>query len=145
MFTYIHLSLASYLSQIFKFCLFLHDVSIFWLEHLYILPKLQRSALKDHVLCRKTFIYSWNSSEKLSLMYEDSFPFPFLCNLKYIRVSILSIIAWKATESSWSPYSLFLDTPCFLKLCFQAIFPFLMTMDISTALDYWKSKIFQAQ
>ena len=46
-------------------------------------PKHHRLALKVHVLWCKTGIYSWNLSEKVSLMYEDSFPISLLCNLKY--------------------------------------------------------------
>ena len=65
--------------------LFLHRVSIFCLESLYILPKLQRPALKVHVLC-KTSIYSWSISEKVSLMHENSFPIDFYCNLKYMSL-----------------------------------------------------------
>ena len=76
--------------------LFLHDVSIFWLEHLYILSKLQIPALKVHVLWCRTLIYRWKLSEKVSLMFEDSFPIPLLCSLKYISL-YLSIIAWEAS------------------------------------------------
>ena len=46
--------------------LFLHHVSIFWLEHLYILNKIQRPALKVNVLWCKTGIHSWNFSEKVT-------------------------------------------------------------------------------
>ena len=54
---YIHLSLASFF-VVFKhkslsfvnLSLFLHDVPIFWLEHLYISPKHPRPALKVHIL-----------------------------------------------------------------------------------------------
>ena len=96
-----HLSLAC-LSVLFKSLsfvnlrLFLHDVSIFWLEHLYILSKLQIPALKVHVLWCRTLIYRWKLSEKVSLMFEDSFPIPLLCSLKYISL-YLSIIAWEAS------------------------------------------------
>ena len=91
--TYIHLSLAS-LSVLFKheslsfvnLSLYLYDVLIFWSEHLYILSKLQRPALKVRILWCKAGIYSWNLSEKVSQMYEDSFSIPFLCNLKYISL-----------------------------------------------------------
>ena len=64
--------------------MFLHHVAIFWLERLYILPKFQRPTLNVHVLLCKTGIYSWILSEKVSLMYENSFSIPVLCNLKYI-------------------------------------------------------------
>ena len=50
------------------------------LLHLYILSKLKRTALKVHVLWCKTDIYSWNYSEKVSLMDEDSFSIPHLGN-----------------------------------------------------------------
>ena len=69
--------------------LFLRRVSIFWLESLYIFPKLQRPALKVHILC-KTSIYSWSISEKVSLMHENSFPIHFLCNLKYMSLYFTS-------------------------------------------------------
>ena len=49
-----------------------------------ILPKLQKPALKVHVLWFKTGIYSCNLSEKVSLMYKNSFPIPLLYNLKNI-------------------------------------------------------------
>ena len=112
LFTYIHLSLASF-SVLFKYkslsfvnlSLFWHDILIFGLEHLYILRKLQRPALKVHVRWCKTGIYSWNLSEKVSLMCKDSFPIPLLCNLMYINL-ILSIIVWKSSASSWSPSGL---------------------------------------
>ena len=63
LFIYIHHSLAS-LSVLFKYkslsfgnlSLFLYHVSVFWLEHLYILPKFQRPALKEHILWCKTGI-----------------------------------------------------------------------------------------
>ena len=80
--TWIHYSLAS-LSVLFKqkslsfvkLSLFLRQVSIFWLEHLiFILLNLQSLALKVQVLWCKIGIYSWNISEKVYLMYEDSFP-----------------------------------------------------------------------
>ena len=101
LFTFIHLCLAC-LSVLFKSLsfvnlhLFLHDVSIFWLEHLYILSKLQIPALKVHLLWCRTLIYRWKLSEKVSLMFEDSFPIPLLCNLMYISL-YLSITAWKAS------------------------------------------------
>ena len=68
---YIHHSLAC-LSVLIKhkylifvdLSLFLHAVSIFWLEYLYI--------LKVHILWCKTGIYSWNFPEKVFSMYEDS-------------------------------------------------------------------------
>ena len=68
---YIHHSLAS-LSVLFKrkslslvnLSLFLNFVLIFWLRRLYILLKLQRPALKMHVIWCKTGIYIWNLSEK---------------------------------------------------------------------------------
>ena len=53
------------------------------MEHLHILPKLQRPALKVHVHWCKTGIHSCDISEKVCLMYEESFPIPLLCNLKY--------------------------------------------------------------
>ena len=60
-------------------------------HHLHILPKLERSFLKVHVLLRKAGIYSWNLSEKVLLMYEHSFSIPFLCNLKYINLKYNSM------------------------------------------------------
>ena len=48
--------------------------------HLYILSKLKRTALKVHVLWCKTDIYSWNLSEKVSFLYEDSISIPHLSN-----------------------------------------------------------------
>ena len=48
--------------------------------------KLSRPALKMHVLWCKTSIYSWNFSEEVSLMYEDSFSISLLCNLKYVSL-----------------------------------------------------------
>ena len=119
--TYIQHSLASLPLSFINLSLFLHHVSIFWLEHLYILPKLQRSTVKVHVLRCKTGIYSWNLSEKVSLMYDDSFPIPLLCNLKYISFYfILCIIAWKAPVSAWSPSELIM----FLKIDPQCFGPF---------------------
>ena len=96
LYTYVHLSLTSW-SVLFtnkyqgsvKLSLFLHNISIFWLEHLYILPKLRRPALKVHVLWCEIGIYIWNLSEKVSLMYEDSFSIPFLCNLKYVSLCFI--------------------------------------------------------
>ena len=93
LFTYIHHSLAS-LSVLFKrnslcfldLSLLLHHVLVFLLEHLYILTKLQGPALKVHVLWCKTGIHSWSLSEKVCLMYKDSFLIPLLCNLKYISL-----------------------------------------------------------
>ena len=58
------------------------DIFIFY-------PKLQRPALKADVLWCKTGIYSWNLSEKLSLLYEDSSPVPHLCNLKYVSLNFI--------------------------------------------------------
>ena len=96
LFTYNHHSLAS-LFVLFKHksltfvnlsllsLLFLH-ISIFWLEHLYILPKLQRPAWKKHILWCITDIHGWNLSEKVCLMRDDSFPVPLLCSLKYISI-----------------------------------------------------------
>ena len=103
-----HLSLAS-LSLLFKheslnfvnFSLFLHEVSLFWLEHLYILARLSKPALKVHLIWFKTDIYGWNLSEKVFLMYDDLFSIPLL-GIWIISASILSIIALKAPQSSWS-------------------------------------------
>ena len=149
-FTYIHLSLASlfvlfthkYLSSV-NLSFFLHDVSIFWLEHLYILHKLQRPAWKVRVLWCKTGIYSLNLSEKVCLMCEDSFSMPLLCNLKY-KASILSIIARKAPASSWSPSELFLclkiDPQCFGPFGkFQDTEEILCTDYLSVSYDYDKT------
>ena len=127
LFTYIHHALAS-LSVLFKhkslsfvnLSLFLHHVSTFWLEHLYILLKLQRPAFKVHVLWCKTDIYSWNFSEKVSLMYEDLFPILLLCNLKYINLYFILNIIWEVPESSWSPSEL----DMFLKIDPQCFGPF---------------------
>ena len=91
---YIHHSLAS-LSVLFNhkslsfvdLGLLLHHISIFWLEHLYILLIVQRPALKVHILWCKTGIHSWNLAEKVYLIYEDSFPIPLLCNFKYILLA----------------------------------------------------------
>ena len=113
LFTYIHHSLAS-LSVLFKHKSFsfvtwvCSCVLIFWLKHLYILPNLQRPALEVHVLWWKTDIYSWNLSEKVSLMYENSFLIPLLCNLKHSSLYFIhnSIKSSDPLQSS----------PCFLKL-----------------------------
>ena len=109
LFTYIDLSLVC-LSVLFKhkslsfvnLSLFLHNVSILWSEHLYIMPNFQRPVLKVHVLwC--TGIYSRNLSEKVSLMYEDSFPIPLLCNLMYISLYFIHT-SMKTPASSWSSF-----------------------------------------
>ena len=149
LFTYIHRSLAS-LSILFK-CIFLsfvnlglllHHVSIFWSELLYILLKRERTAVKVHKLWCKACIHSWNLSENVCLMCEDSFPIPLLCNLKYISL-YLAIREQKAPASSWFPSELAMflkiDPQCFGQfgtkkdfyvdgLCLQTIFPFLVTM-----------------
>ena len=100
LFTYIHHSLAS-LSVLLKYkclswmlnvnlSLFLHHVSM--LEQLCTLP-----ALKVHLFWCKTGIYSWNLSEKVFLMYEDSFPIPIFCNLKYISLNFID----NSMKCSW--------------------------------------------
>ena len=107
-------------TQIFKFVnlsFYLHHISIFWLEHLYILPKLQRPGLKVHVFWCKTDIYSWNLSERVSLCcMKIYFQFRFLA-IWSISASILSIIAWKAPKSTLSPSELAMflkiDPRCF--------------------------------
>ena len=136
LFTYIYLSLAS-LSVLFKrksidfvnLSLFLHEVSIFWLEHFHILPKHQRPAFKLHVLWWKTGIHYWNHPEKVSLMYENSFPILLLCNLKYISF-YLSILAWKAPASSWFPSDLAMSLKINLQ-CFGPFGKFQNTKEIS--------------
>ena len=112
LFTYIHHSLAS-LSVLFKhkslifdnLSLFLHLVSIFWLEHLYVLPKLQRAALKVHILWCKTGIHSWDLSEKYAWCLTIHFQFHFF-TIWSISASILSIITWKAPATRWLPSEL---------------------------------------
>ena len=44
------------------------------------------SALKEHTLWCKSGIYCWNLSEKVYLMYGNSFPILLLWNLKYISL-----------------------------------------------------------
>ena len=88
---YIHPFLVS-LSVLFKhkslnfadLGLFLLHIVIYWLEHLYILPKLQRPGCT--YFGTKPAFYSWNLCEKVSLMYENSNPIPLLCKLKYITL-----------------------------------------------------------
>ena len=64
--------------------------------------KLQRPALKVHVTWCKTSIYSWNLSQNLSLMYEDSFPIPLLCNVKYISLYLIhNSMIWSPSELPW--------------------------------------------
>ena len=109
LFTFIHLCLAclSVLSKSLSFVnlhLFLYDVSIFWLEHLYILSKLQIPALKLHVLWCRTLIYRWKLSEKVSLMFEDSFPIPLLCNLKYTSLYFIHN-SMKSSYKYLTPFS----------------------------------------
>ena len=144
--------------QIFKFVnlsLFLRHVSIFWLEHLYVLPKCRGPALKLHVRWCKTGIYSWNLSKKVCLCYtEIHFQFQFLA-MWSISVSILFIIVWKAPARIRSPSGLAvflkIDLQCFgpfgkfqdtkeISMCFQIIFAFLVTMVISSlyVLNYFK-------
>ena len=87
LFTYNHLSLAS-LSVLFKHkllicvCFCITFQSFDW--NIFILPELQRPPLKMHILWYKAGIYNWDLSEKVSLMYKDSFPIPPFSNLKYI-------------------------------------------------------------
>ena len=73
--------------------------------------KLQRPALKVHVTWCKTSIYSWNLSQNLSLMYEDSFPIPLLCNVKYISLYLIhNSMIWSPSEL---PMVLKIDPRCF--------------------------------
>ena len=85
--------------------LFLHSVSIFWLERLYILPKPQRPALKVHVLWCKAGIYSWNLSIKYPWYTKIHFQFQFIA-IWSISTSTLSTTAWKAPASSLFPSEL---------------------------------------
>ena len=119
LFTFIHLSLASF-TELFKhkslsfvnLSFFLHDVSIFWWE------RLPRPVLKVHVFWCKTGVYGWNLSEKVFLMYRDSFPIPLVCiSVWSITASPLSIIELKALESGWSTSELAM----FLKIVFFAV------------------------
>ena len=123
LFTYIHLSLAS-LSALLKhkslsfgnFSLLLHEISIFWLEHIYILSKLQRSALNVLALwCKLAFIADI-FLKMCSWMYEDSFPILLLCNLMYISLcfihnsmksSLKWLIPFRASHVSLNWYSVF--------------------------------------
>ena len=134
LFKYIHHSLAS-LSVLFKhksfsfanlslLSLLFHHVSIFWLEHLYILPKLQGPALKVHVLWCITGIHGWCASCVMIHFQFDSFA------IWSISASISSIIAWKAPASSWFPSELVM----FLKIdlrCFGSLGKFQDTREIS--------------
>ena len=112
LFTYIHLSLAS-LSVLLKhkslifgnFSLLLHEISIFWLKHIYILSKLQRSALNMLALwCKLAFI-----AEIFLKMCSWCMKIPsqfYFFAIWCILASALSIIAWKAPSSGWSPSEL---------------------------------------
>ena len=70
--------------------------------HLYILLILEKPTLKVLLLWYKAGICSWNLSEKVSLIMKIHFQFCFF-TIWNISSSILSIIAWKAPASSWSP------------------------------------------
>ena len=149
--TYIHPFLAS-LSVLFKhkslnfadLSLFLLHILIFWLEHLYILPKLQRPGCT--YFGTKPAFYSWNLSEKVSLMYENSNPIPLLCKLKYITLYFIHnnmessrkwLIPYRDCADSWNWPSdfwavqyisrqqrdFYADGPCI-----ETIFLFLVTM-----------------
>ena len=56
--------------------------------------------------------YSWNLSEKVYLMYEDSFPVPLFCSLKYIRLYFIH----NSVKSSCKWLIPFQSLPYFLKL-----------------------------
>ena len=90
--------------------LFLHDISIFWLEPITsgtssFFAQIWETSLQGArtLLSCKTSIYSWNLFEKILLMYEDWFSIPLLCNLKYINISFI----YNSLKSSCKP--------CFLK------------------------------
>ena len=91
-------------------------VSIFWLENLYILPKFKRLALKVHVLWCKTGIYSWNLSIKLSLIHENLFPIPLLCNLRYTSFYFTHKSMKNFTHKSMQEADPRQSLPCFLIL-----------------------------
>ena len=93
--------------------LFLHRVSIFWLENLYILQKVYKLALKVRVLCvrAKLAFMAGIFLKKYAWYTKIYFQFYFFA-IWSIQASILPTIAWKAPASSWSPSEL----PCFLIL-----------------------------
>ena len=64
-------------------------------------PNFTDQPLKLQVLWWKTGIYSWNLSEKVSLMYEGSSSIPLLRNLKYISLYLIHD-SMKNSGSSWS-------------------------------------------
>ena len=116
LFTYIHPFLAS-LSVLFKhkslsfvnLGFFLLHISIFWLEHLYILPKIQRPGCTYSGA--KLAFYSWNLSQKDPWFMKIHIQFNLIA-VWSISPSILLIIAWRAPESGWSATEL----PVFLKI-----------------------------
>ena len=105
-FTYINRFLASF-SVLFKhkpffinLSLFLHRGSKFGWNIFKVLPKLQRPALKVHVLWCKTCSCCSNLSKTLPWCVKINFQFHFFA-VYSIAASILSLIIWKAPPISW--------------------------------------------
>ena len=138
LFRYIHLSLASF-SVLLKYKslnLLTWVCSCQTFQHsswnIFIFcTKLLRPVLKVHVFWCKTGIYSWNLSEKVSLMYEDSFPIPLLCNFKYINLYFIQNSTRRSCKWLIPPPS---KLVMFLKIdprCFGSFGKFQDTKEIS--------------
>ena len=108
----------------------------------YIFSRLQRPALKVYIRLCKTGIYSWNLSENVYFLHEDSFlHFIHFFAMWSISAFMLSVIAWKAPASSWSPSKLVMLFKNYPR-CFGPFGKFQNTVEISSRRPLFSDYLF---